>query len=684
MKKICVLLYSIFLLGGFTSCNQETLSDTESINTNGKTRISFNSDIARKVEVKSTGTPDATYENKINNVWVIQFNAEGNIINGELTVEEGTGNLVEYFSSLTDNSIEIRLDNAVAEIWFIANTAQDDLFTEVTSKAEIEEKYLLVTGEASLMPTTNIIMRGKWKTGDEGFTIAMKRAIARVDFSLKTDLPNTDAFAVQSVQVMNVPNILHYFRDPDKLIPEGEITPYPNISATISYPIDEIKFAENELWTNENLQWMPGSLYNPGTTCKGEIISSEGKNIGYWYLPENARGKGHGTNPREKNAENAPDGQCTYIVIKGYYKSGELVSAVTYNVYLGENNTDDYNIISNTNYKVTTTIKGIDRADTRIDKESENFVPQNYIDYTDNSMPWVVYAAGQYNQDIATLPNIPNWNVPTKEEMMLAWIYKLNRVNGFNNIYWVKEATDNTGTPLPDKGDGASQRWTINMGTGTTIINTGGDSGSSSTPLMFRAVKSISSFKYPYVLTRAGENGEDIIVSRDNNGGVKKEYIRDTSADPWSQTPKHNETEDNNIVAAKFEIASHAIQDEGQPLYSLRKTWEEAQTYCETLGEGWRMPTQRELMLIYILNDQLSDPLYDGNDNSNYHIYYWSATEDATKSGAGAESNTGWSVCFCKGTNSDFTNNEHFIITGKTEGYPKSTENYIRCVRDVK
>ena len=67
----------------------------------------------------------------------------------------------------------------------------------------------------------------------------------------------------------------------------------------------------------------------------------------------------------------SPDGQaawCSYLDICGYYLHDGLVEEVVYHVYLGANNTDDYNILRNRNYKMTVNVKGKSLVDVRIDE----------------------------------------------------------------------------------------------------------------------------------------------------------------------------------------------------------------------------------------------------------------------------------------------------------------------------
>ena len=466
---------------------------------------------------------------------------------------------------------------------------------------------------------------------------------------------------------MNVPDSYVYHRNYNELTTG---TPYPANPTTIDYTAEEVSENEKELlteiWADPGLQWMPEG----DSALKGKEVTTTGETY-HWYLPENARGNGTATSQYEKNADTAPSGQgsyCTYIEIKGYFKSAELVTAVTYNIYLGGNNTTDYNILRNRNYTVTTTIQGIDRADTRIDEET--FKPQNYLDYTDNSMPWFVVAArDKGNTNMNSLNAPAGWEVPTKKDFMLCWVYKLNS-DSFSNIYWVKEGIDANNNLVEGNGQVAN-RWSVNMGNGKTIIGSQQGDGDNQDYILRTIQSTSSSYKYPYI--EGGKGESNIIVSRDLAGGVKAESLRDPETDPWETTPAHSDNDIQNTVAYKFEVGTHPTIDEQQ----TRRIWDNASNYCANEyrpGEtGWRIPTQRELMLIYAMNDQLEDPLLsmDPYDPGTNHVYYWSATQVNNEAD---ESNTAWSICFCTDNPSE---------TGKVNGYTKDANNYVRCVRDV-
>lgn len=188
-----------------------------------------------------------------------------------------------------------------------------------------------------------------------------------------------------------------------------------------------------------------------------------------------------------------------------------------------------------------------------------------------------------------------------------------------------------------------------------------------------------SGVKYPYVTT--DENGNyNIIVSRDINGGVRSELIRTGS---WTETPEHNQESKDNAVAGKFQVYEKGnAKDPQYPIDEGVCGFDEAKSFCNNLeGGNWRVPTQRELMLIYVMNDQLSDDyklittvseaeeLGVPTSSLQNGIFYWSGTTNTSIT----ESNA-WSVCF---SSEDETKN------GQTDGWVRTAKNLIRCVRDV-
>ncbi len=98
--------------------------------------------------------------------------------------------------------------------------------------------------------------------------------------------------------------------------------------------------------------------YDPVTTG---LAGSETSYV--WYIAPNRRGKGTATKAEDKSALTAPEGQgsyCTYVSIRGKVFHSAVSSGrdVVYNVYLGANNIDDYNLWANAAYSARLTVTG--------------------------------------------------------------------------------------------------------------------------------------------------------------------------------------------------------------------------------------------------------------------------------------------------------------------------------------
>ena len=80
-------------------------------------------------------------------------------------------------------------------------------------------------------------------------------------------------------------------------------------------------------------------------------------------------------------------------------------------------------------------------------------------------------------------------------------------------------------------------------------------------------------------------------------------------------------------------ICNHpAIYFEVYPNDLGQMTWDDAMNACDGLGDGWRLPTRLELLLMHINQDGL------GGFANNY---YWSSTEDDGYSAWGQGFNLG-------------------------------------------
>lgn len=113
---------------------------------------------------------------------------------------------------------------------------------------------------------------------------------------------------------------------------------------------------------------------------------------GIAYVPENMQGEVPAiTNERDKNMLHAPK-NATYLLIRG--TRGD--SVLDYRVYLGENNTSDFNVRRNTRQTLDIVIKGVKQTDVRynsyIASVSDNFDNLGFNNYCipRPTVPWKI------------------------------------------------------------------------------------------------------------------------------------------------------------------------------------------------------------------------------------------------------------------------------------------------------
>lgn len=181
-----------------------------------------------------------------------------------------------------------------------------------------------------------------------------------------------------------------------------------------------------------------------------------------------------------------------------------------------------------------------------------------------------------------------------------------------------------------------------------------------------------SGVRYPYVTS---ENGGVVVVLRDSKGGIDESSLFSSRV---TASKTGNEASADNRMSRKFRVQK---SNPGQ------KTWSDAMSYCDNLTEegysDWRLPSQRELMMIWLLGGSSNVTSGDKNDTgvgsaskpvNTPYLYQqsgftafsagpcWSATENSSRSGYA------WYLYFSDG-----------YLTSSTKTTASAS---VRCVRD--
>lgn len=211
------------------------------------------------------------------------------------------------------------------------------------------------------------------------------------------------------------------------------------------------------------------------------------------------------------------------------------------------------------------------------------------------------------------------WRLPTASELLLSFAYvsalggnALGSSEAYGqNIYgWYQNWTGNYWASSYYSEGSPEAYFELEFG--------GGYPQSGSTTNYFRCVRDNNSgaTKYPYL--SVASSGVTI-VSRDANGGVDPAALFASGEVPDNSSAM-------NKIAPKFQIENTS---------SSGKTWEEAKAICEGKGDGWRLPTQRELYLVHSLGGSLfsiddqgfGSSMNWGGDFQKLAAVHWALTE---------------------------------------------------------
>lgn len=252
------------------------------------------------------------------------------------------------------------------------------------------------------------------------------------------------------------------------------------------------------------------------------------------------------------------------------------------------------------------------------------------------------------------------WRLPTASELLLSFAYAdalggnaLGSSEAYGqNIYgWYQNWTGNYWSSSYYSEGSTGAYWELDFGAGYP------KSGSATN--FFRCVRDNknSGKKYPYL--SVASSGVTI-VSRDADGGVDPTLLFASGDTP-------DTSNEMNKIAPKLLVGNTSLSG---------KSWSEAKEACESIGTGWRLPTQREMYMIVSLggtelsldNQGFGASADWGTNFQKIATMHWALT---------ARDNTYWLVGY--NWESARSRNEFSAWTGAgTSTWPS-----YRCVRSV-
>lgn len=355
--------------------------------------------------IETRAAQDASYENRVNNLYVFIFNAAGEVhyrkffSSGNITFTNGysEGSIMIETTSLNDAQVVCIANLSTATVQSSYEVTADDM-DAITSLSELEN-YVMHLDERTVERSTQFMMTGyaydNTTPGNTHITIPGKesgisslsctlepeRTDAKIEFIVKTEIPDDKIglwsnfdFRPESWRVVNVPA-------QSMLLPkttgdaDGDQCEY---FATDPMPFETVSRDDNYLYTSGGFVfYMPENRKTPTKTIPADAATDA---AGLYALREEHNHENEGGSFTDKPGQKFENGAFTYAPANSTYveMSGTLsyqvsknytVNAnVTFTVHLGYANGDpnDYETKRNTHYTYTVTLRGVDNIITEV------------------------------------------------------------------------------------------------------------------------------------------------------------------------------------------------------------------------------------------------------------------------------------------------------------------------------
>ena len=257
---------------------------------------------------------------------------ESVVSNLHILVYNSLGELIGQKYQTGSSTVTVNTRSATGcTIYAVANTGKADLFKgyAIHKESYLKSMVYSLTNWDDLGKGTNLLMTGSMKSvnikaGAQTLStrLVLTRMVARVELKIK--VKESSGITITDYSVKNIPSRSYYIARASE---------------------DAVQTATAAHWKES------GVIAASGATSVSKTF----------YMFENRRGTKSISAQKDKTTANAP-AKATYVVIHG------LVGAVTvtWTVYLGENNTSDFNIKRNGNYTYNITLNDIAATDTRV------------------------------------------------------------------------------------------------------------------------------------------------------------------------------------------------------------------------------------------------------------------------------------------------------------------------------
>ena len=360
MPFLYALLLSALLLAG---CVREKFPGAGSVAEGEPSRIAFNLIVPTMSNGSSTRTLTPEQENKIENLRVMVFRADGSLVSNGKFVNSGSRFTVDSYSGSNYT------------ILFIANVSNAEIESKLHSATSLSEVEQIVTTATQLdfgLNTTHpLMMTGKQENVEiapgnstYGTPVQLHFIAAKVTLKVMDRTPGDQEIIFIGWDVENVPLRSYLFSNATDINRPGTSADkddyWLTTDADYTFEAEDKpnRTVSQTLYVFENRRGgrVDRALPNYSERYSGMAVGDKDHRGKGWYKPARA----------------------TAIVINAMHKTSTEVKQVKAHIYLGADNHSDYNIERGKHYTFTVTVKGLNNI--QVDSNVEYYTGDFLVD----------------------------------------------------------------------------------------------------------------------------------------------------------------------------------------------------------------------------------------------------------------------------------------------------------------
>lgn len=367
MPFLHALLLSALLLAG---CVREEFPGAGSVAEGEPARIELNLIVPTMSSGSSTRALTPEQENKIENLRVMVFRADGSVVSNGKYVSSGSKFTIDSYSGSNYT------------LFFIANVSNAEIEAKLQSATSLPEVEEIVTTATELdfgMNTTHpLMMTGKQENvtfapgnSTYGTPIQLHFIAAKVTLKVIDNTPADHGVSIIGWDVENAPARSYLF---------------PH-TADVNVNLPGTSADKDDYWLTTDVDYPFEAEDKLNKTVSQTLYVFENRRGGRVnrQLPTEAANKYPGMSFNDKDHRGKgwfKAARATAIVIKAMHKTTFETKQVKAHIYLGADNHSDYNIERGKHYTFTVTVNGLN--DIKVDSNIDYLVGDLLVDHGDN------------------------------------------------------------------------------------------------------------------------------------------------------------------------------------------------------------------------------------------------------------------------------------------------------------